>query len=288
MKLKIISGRSGSGKSTALHVLEDMGYYCIDNLPAGLLPHLTEQISPRQNTDDPIQNIAVSIDARNTYTDFTEFPALLSRLESSGEVHCEVIYLDARSPTLIKRFSETRRKHPLSDKNTGLKEAIAMEKKRLSPIALRADLTIDTSTMTLHELRDLIKKRVGNAAVEGIALLFQSFGFKHGIPVDADFVFDVRCLPNPYWKPNLRSQTGLDKDVIDFLLEHNEVTAMFADIQAFLEKWLPSFQQNNRSYMTVAIGCTGGQHRSVYLCELLKDQFEKTLDNVQVRHRELA
>ncbi len=288
MKLKIISGRSGSGKSTALHVLEDMGYYCIDNLPAGLLPYLTEQIRPRQNTDDPILNIAVSIDARNTFTDFAEFPELLSRLESSGEVQCEVIYLDARSPTLIKRFSETRRKHPLSDKNTGLKEAIAMEKKRLSPIAMRADLTIDTSTMTLHELRDLIKKRVGNAASEGIALLFQSFGFKHGIPVDADFVFDVRCLPNPYWKPNLRSQTGLDKDVIDFLLEHSEVTEMFADIQAFLEKWLPSFQQNNRSYMTVAIGCTGGQHRSVYLCEQLKDQFEKTLDNVQVRHRELA
>ncbi len=286
MKLNIISGRSGSGKSTALHVLEDMGYYCIDNLPAGLLPYLIDQIQQSKKSNESKQKIAASIDARNTLTDFAEFPDLIKRLDS--EVECEVIYLDAKTPTLIKRFSETRRKHPLSNEHTGLKEAIAMEKELLSPIAMRADLTIDTSTMTLHELRDLIKKRVANTTSTGIALLFQSFGFKNGIPVDADFVYDVRCLPNPYWKPSLRSQTGMDQAVIEFLESHNDVKHMLTDIQTFIEKWLPSFQENNRSYMTVAIGCTGGQHRSVYISQALQAYFSKTLDNVQVRHRELA
>lgn len=287
MKLIIISGRSGSGKSTALHVLEDMGYYCIDNLPAGLLPQLAQQIRLPKKNENTDKNVAVSIDARNTFTDFILFTELLRQLEENDNVLCDVIYLDANSTTLIKRFSETRRKHPLSNEKIGLKEAISIEKEMLEPIAIRADLTIDTSTKTLHELRDLIKKRLIGTSPSGMSLLFQSFGFKSGIPVDADLVYDVRCLPNPYWKVNLRSQTGLDSGVKAFLDSSSDVQEMLTDIQQYLERWLPVFQANNRSYMTVAIGCTGGQHRSVYITEVLKKHFEQKIDNTQVRHREL-
>lgn len=283
MRLVVISGRSGSGKSTALHVLEDEGFYCIDNLPAGLLGPLVEQM--QQDGYPALKGIAVSIDARNTGRDLALFPAMLAKARE--QMDCDIIYLDARRSTLIKRFSETRRKHPLSSNDTDLSQAIDAEKNLLAPIADLASLTIDTSNLNLYQLRDLVLGRVARQASAEVSLLFMSFGYKHGIPVDADLVFDVRCLPNPYWKQELRAWTGLDQPVIDFLDAETAVQAMFADIRDFLQKWLPSFKQNRR-YLTVAIGCTGGQHRSVYLCDKLRKQFLQQYEYTQVRHRELA
>ncbi|MEC8428561.1 MAG: RNase adapter RapZ [Pseudomonadota bacterium] len=282
MRLIVISGRSGAGKSTALHVLEDAGYNCIDNLPASLLPDLVKTLTT-QGSD---QNSAVSIDARNTWDQLQRFPEFLSQAQHP-DLDCEILYLDARSPTLIKRFSETRRKHPLSDENTDLKQAIKRESDLLDPISRVADLTIDTSDLTLHDLRDLIKQRITEKTAPGMALQFQSFGFKSGIPVDVDFVFDARCLPNPYWKPALRQYTGKEQPVIDFLSAQDDVLQMQHDIADYLERWLPRFIANNRSYLTVAIGCTGGCHRSVFLCEQLYKKFSATYPNTQLRHREL-
>lgn len=283
MRLVVISGRSGSGKSTALHVMEDEGYYCIDNLPASLLAPLVEQI--QQEGYPALKGIAVSIDARNTGRDLALFPSALTLAQT--RMTCEVIYLDASKPTLIKRFSETRRKHPLSSDGIDLPEAIESEKKLLEPIADLASLTIDTSQLTLYQLREVVLERVARKTHTDLSLQFMSFGYKHGIPVDADLVFDVRCLPNPYWKQELRAFTGRDQPVIDFLDSEPEVKAMLDDISQFLQKWLPSFQQNRR-YLTVAIGCTGGQHRSVYLCEKLQATFNTQREQVQVRHRELG
>lgn len=282
MRLIIISGRSGSGKSTALHVLEDAGFNCIDNLPAALLPDLVKNISQHQSD----QNAAVSIDARNASEQLQRFPEFLEQARQPG-LSIEVLFLDAHSPTLIKRFSETRRKHPLSNENRDLREAVALESELLDPISRSSDLSIDTSNLSLHQLRDLIKNRITEKNTPGMALQFQSFGFKHGIPVDVDFVFDVRCLPNPYWKPNLRKHTGQEQPVIDFLSQQEDVTAMLNDISQFIKQWLPKFIDNNRSYMTVAIGCTGGHHRSVYLCEQLYKAFKDNHSNTQLRHREL-
>ena len=283
MRLVVISGRSGSGKSTALHVLEDEGFYCIDNLPASLLGPLVEQM--QQDGYPTLKGIAVSVDARNTGRDLALFPAMLAK--ANEQMDCEIIYLDAKPSTLIKRFSETRRKHPLSNNDTDLPEAIEAEKKLLAPIADLASLNIDTSNLNLYQLRDLVLDRVARQANAEVSLLFTSFGYKHGIPVDADLVFDVRCLPNPYWKQELRAYTGQDQAVIEFLDGQPEVQTMLTDIHDFLQKWLPSFKQNRR-YLTVAIGCTGGQHRSVYLCEKLQQQFIKKYEYTQVRHRELA
>jgi UPF0042 nucleotide-binding protein len=212
MRLVVISGRSGSGKSTALHVLEDEGFYCIDNLPAGLLGPLVEQM--QQEGYPTLKGIAVSIDARNTGRDLALFPAMLAKARELMD--CEIIYLDARRSTLIKRFSETRRKHPLSNNDTDLTQAIDAEKDLLAPIADLASLTIDTSNLNLYQLRDLVLGRVARQANAEVSLLFLSFGYKHGIPVDADLVFDVRCLPNPYWKQELRAWTGRDQPVIEF------------------------------------------------------------------------
>ncbi|MEM8499496.1 MAG: RNase adapter RapZ [Pseudomonadota bacterium] len=282
-KLAIISGRSGSGKTTALHVLEDAGYYCIDNLPAALLPALVEQT--RITKSEEYQHLAVCIDARNSAADIARFDEFIEHLPA--DIHAEVIYLDANGEELLKRFSETRRKHPLSDRFTALKEALEAEKELLAPIANGATLTIETSQMNIYELRDIVRQRVIGDTLGGIAILFESFGFKRGIPTDADIVYDVRCLPNPYWSKELRKFSGLDQGVIEFLEEHQSVHDMFDDIAQFLERWLPQFQANNRSYVTVGIGCTGGQHRSVYMSERLLKQFSKQFDNVQVRHREL-
>jgi len=282
ISLIIISGRSGSGKSTALHVLEDMGYYCIDNLPVGLLQPLVQRLS----SDLPISRVSVSIDARNIAADLANFPDMIGAIDST-HVHTQIVYLDSASPTLVKRFSETRRKHPLSNHNRDLREALEGEKDLLDPSSKMADLSIDTTALTIYELRDLIRARVAKASHE-FALLFESFAYKNGVPVDADIVFDARCLPNPHWKPNLRSMTGLDRPVQMFLENQEDVGAMFEDISTYLSNWLPRFEANNRSYMTVAIGCTGGQHRSVYLCEKLHDHFVSKWDNVQVRHRELG
>ncbi|HCA36427.1 MAG TPA: RNase adapter RapZ [Gammaproteobacteria bacterium] len=284
MKLTIISGRSGSGKSTVLHVLEDKGYYCIDNLPASLLPALAKRIS----TDaSDLTQVAVSVDARNVSTDLEQVPQIVAELKEKT-IPTEILFLDANSQTLLKRFSESRRKHPLSSESVGLREAIDKESELLEPISVLANLTIDTSNMSLQALRQTVKERMLDDQTNAMALLFQSFGFKNGVPVDADIVYDVRCLPNPFWDNSLRALTGLDDAVKKFLGDEAEVSEMLEDISNYLEKWLHKFEANNRSYITVAVGCTGGQHRSVYLCERLAESFVGKISNVQVRHRELG
>ena len=285
MKLIVISGRSGSGKSTCLHVLEDIGYYCVDNLPASMLGTLTESVS--NDLHPEFQEVAVSIDARNISEDLEKFPHIFENLDSN-KIERQIIFLDADDNTLLKRFSETRRRHPLTSEKLGLLEAIKKEKLLLAPIISLSNLTIDTSSLSLHQLRDIVKNRVTGKAGTGLSVQFQSFGFKHGVPVDADIVFDVRCLPNPYWVVQLRSLNGLDKEVADYLDSQHEVQDMFTDIKDFLTRWLPKFEASNRSYITIAIGCTGGQHRSVYLCEKLKLEFNTTGYNVQVRHKEIS
>lgn len=284
MNIYIISGLSGSGKTIALQALEDMGFYCIDNLPAGLLPHFAKQlINPESNRS---QRAAVSIDARNR--DFLKsLPTHLQELEQLG-LDYKIIYLEADEANLIKRFSETRRKHPLTDQVTPLIEGINMERILLSPIANNADKRIDTTYTTPHELRALIRDYAGGENDARLSLLFESFGYKHGTPLDADFVFDVRCLPNPYWQTELRNLTGLDQSVIDFLESKETVGQMVDQIRVFIENWLPSFKLENRSYITVAVGCTGGQHRSVHVARRLVDYFSTTDLNVQIRHRELT
>lgn len=285
MRLIIVSGRSGSGKSTALDVLEDNGFYCIDNLPAALLPELAERALLHTELLHP--QVAVSIDARNLPSQLQRFPELLSDVRSRY-IQCDLLYLDADEETLFKRFSETRRRHPLTNSSRSLAEAIEAEKQLLAPIAELSDLKIDTTQLNLYQLRDLIKIRLLNQPEPGTAFLIESFGFKRGMPVDADLVFDVRCLPNPYWKPELRDYSGLDQPVIEYLQAQPDVEEMYQDILAYLSKWLPRFAASNRAYATVAIGCTGGHHRSVFLAERLGRVLKDTLKNVQIRHRDLG
>lgn len=283
MRLVVISGRSGSGKSSALHVLEDLGFYCIDNLPIGLLDDLVIET----HHEERLAKVAVSVDARNLAHTFDQIRDVLHTLPHE-EYKLDVVYLDAADDVLLQRFSATRRKHPLTSENVSLAEAIEKEKALLDPIVNIADLTLDTTSMSVHELRSLIKKRVADKTDHDIAILFESFGFKYGIPKDADYVFDVRNLPNPYWDPELRQFSGQDKQIQEFLSSKDEVQRMKADISGFIHNWLPSFIEANRSYMTIAIGCTGGHHRSVFLAEQLTGQFREQFANVQVRHRELG
>ncbi|MBX9704769.1 MAG: RNase adapter RapZ [Gammaproteobacteria bacterium] len=283
MQLVIVSGLSGSGKSTALHVLEDVGYNCIDNLPVSLLPALVAQIEIHK---DAQHKFAIGIDVRNAWQDLQIFPQMINTLKEA-QLPFTVIFLDSQPSVLIQRFSETRRKHPLSNGDTNLAEAINNEQELLEPIRDAADQIIDTSYLTLHELRDLVKERVVGRTHSDMAILFESFGFKHGIPVNADLVFDARCLPNPHWKQNLRPQTGKDADVIEFLAAEPAVNEMYEDIAQYLTRWFPRYQANNRSYITIAIGCTGGQHRSVYLSERLHANFNQQFHDVQVRHRDI-
>ncbi|PKM31323.1 MAG: RNase adapter RapZ [Gammaproteobacteria bacterium HGW-Gammaproteobacteria-11] len=283
MRLVVVSGRSGSGKSTALHLLEDNGFYCIDNLPAGLLPELARQVNL---SELELPKVAISIDARNLPSDLKRFPELLKQVRDAG-VHCDVLFLAATDDVLIKRFSETRRKHPLTDQNHSLGEAIAEELRLLEPIIDLASLKIDTSHLTLYQLRDLLKQRLLGTRAHGPSVLVQSFGFKRGVPVDADLVFDVRCLPNPYWKPELRAFSGRDQAIRDYLEAQPEVEDMYQDIHHFLEKWLPRYAAGERSYMTIAIGCTGGHHRSVYIAERLLQNLTGKVSNLLIRHRDL-
>ncbi|KIP98484.1 MULTISPECIES: RNase adapter RapZ [Pseudomonas] len=285
MRLIIVSGRSGSGKSTALDVLEDNGFYCIDNLPAGLLPELAERALLHTELLHP--QVAVSIDARNLPSQLKRFSELLDEVRGRN-IRCDVLYLDASEETLLKRFSETRRRHPLTNDQRSLAEAMVDETKLLSPIIDRADLKIDTTHLNLYQLRDTLKLRLLNQPEPGTAYLIESFGFKRGMPVDADLVFDVRCLPNPYWKPELRDFTGLEQPVEEYLAAQEDVQDMYQDIFAYLHKWLPRFAASNRSYVTVAIGCTGGHHRSVYLANRLGHALKPLLKNVQIRHRDLS
>ena len=283
MHLVVVSGRSGSGKSTALHLLEDSGFYCIDNLPAGLLPELARQAN---NTDLTLPKVAISIDARNLPSDLKRFPELLKQVRDAG-IHCDVLFLAATDDVLIKRFSETRRKHPLTDGNLSLGEAIAAELKLLEPIIDLASLKIDTSHLTLYQLRDQLKLRLLSSQTSGPSILIQSFGFKRGVPVDADLVFDVRCLPNPYWKPDLRPFSGRDQQICDYLDAEADVQDMYQDIYEFLHKWLPRYAAGERSYMSIAIGCTGGHHRSVYIAERLVKELSDSCSNLLIRHRDL-
>ncbi len=283
-KFFIISGTSGSGKTIALQVLEDLGFYCIDNLPASLVPEMAARVL---GNDTSHHNCAISIDSRNQ--DF--IGDLKESFESlkSFNIETRVIFVDADDNTLLKRYSETRRKHPLSDENTSLIEAIHKERDLLEHLSTIADRKIDTSNTTPHELRTIIRNDSEHGSEHSLTLLFQSFGFKYGNPTDVDFMFDVRCLPNPHWHAELKSLTGLDKPVQDFLADKSLCTEMYQQIRNFIEHWLPHFINDNRNYITVGIGCTGGQHRSVYLTNLLQQHFSSH-SNIQtlVRHRELS
>ena len=277
MQLIILTGLSGSGKSIALRVLEDAGYYCIDNLPATLLPQISHHL------DAAAQNrVAISIDSRSAALE--SLPDAITMLQNSG-IKTQVVFLESNIETLVKRFSETRRKHPLSNDSTTLPESIARERDLLAGLAELGD-RVDTSNLSANELRGLMRDLFSESS-SGLTLQITSFGFKNGVPLDADFVFDVRSLPNPHYEPALKPLTGQDAPVQAFLQNSPDVAEMLADIQQFIEKWLPSFDADNRSYVTLAIGCTGGQHRSVYLVEQLFAHFNDSKFKVIKRHREL-
>jgi UPF0042 nucleotide-binding protein len=282
MRLVIVSGLSGSGKSVALHMLEDVDYYCVDNIPAGLLPmFISHTVRSQEST---YQRTAVGVDARNRPAEIASVPKLVDELKRSG-VQCELIFLRADEQALLKRYSETRRRHPLSRDGLGLTDAIHHEYELLLPIADAADLIIDTTRFSVHELREMIRQRVRGRTEGMMSILFESFAYRQGVPDDADFVFDVRSLPNPYWEPGLAKFTGRDAPVIEFLQKHPQVDRMFADLAGFLDHWIPEFIGTNRSYLTIAIGCTGGQHRSVYLVERLARHFGAKYPQVLTRHQ---
>lgn len=284
MRLVIVSGLSGSGKSVALHELEDIDFYCVDNIPAALLkPFIAHTI---RGTDEVYRRTAVGLDARNRPNEINTIPVLVEELRRSA-IACEVLFLHASDEVLLKRYAETRRKHPLVSTEVSLREAIDTERKLLEPITIAADLVIDTSNMTVHTLRERIRERLAREGEARVSLMFESFGYKHGIPGDADFVFDVRSLPNPYWDNALRHLTGRDAPVIAYLAEHRSVRAMIDSIAAFLEPRIAEFEQANRSYLTIAIGCTGGQHRSVYIAEELAAHFRRSYPHVLTRHDSL-
>ena len=284
MNLIIISGLSGSGKSVALHALEDMDFYCIDNLPISLLDAFATEINRQpQGTGN---NVAVGIDARNHPDQLVNFPDIINELKNKG-IHCKILFLQADDATLLQRFSETRRKHPLSGTGTPLADAIDTERQLLTPITANADMFIDTSSTNVHQLRDLVMEVHSTSDPAGFSLLLRSFGYKHGIPTDSDFVFDARCLPNPYWQPSLRSQTGRDSGVIDYLDREAIAQQYYQQLKQFLSDWIPHFKADNRSYLSIAIGCTGGQHRSVYLVEKLAQNLDRQLGEIVKRHREL-
>ncbi len=281
----IISGLSGSGKTIALHALEDLGYYCIDNMPAGLLRSLLDEV--RRPDDAAVTRIAVGVDARNRPEDLEALPELISEIEQSG-IATDLLFLQAEDNVLLKRYSETRRRHPLASVASELRAAIQQERKLLGPVINAADLVIDSSRTSVYELADIIQERVDRRRTNELSILLESFGFKHGIPADADFVFDLRCLPNPYWNPELRSLNGLDPEVVEFLDQQPAYEKMYSDILEFLKRWIPEYVSVNRSYLTVALGCTGGQHRSVRMAEKLAAALGDIHNPVHKRHNELA
>jgi UPF0042 nucleotide-binding protein len=284
MRLIIVSGLSGSGKSVALHMLEDIDFYCVDNIPAALLkPFISHTV---RGMGDTYPRTAVGLDARNRPNEIETIPALVRELRRSG-ISCEVLYLHAADEVLLKRYAETRRKHPLVSGEVSLREAIASERKLLEPITTAADLVIDTSNMGVHALREMIRERIDRRREGRLSLMFESFGYKHGIPGDADFVFDMRSLPNPYWEHSLRHLTGRDAAVIEYLAGYQSVRTMIAGLTDFLEQRIGEFAQANRSYLTIAVGCTGGQHRSVYIAERLAEHFRKSYPQVLTRHDSL-
>ena len=286
MRVIIVSGMSGSGKTVALHTLEDEGFYCVDNLPGSMLPDLIAKLTSPESLR--YEAIAVGVDARSDENSIKEFVTVLEHLNKDDKLSIEILFLETNRETLLKRFSETRRKHPLSSKGIPLVSAIRKEADFLLQMKEHADLVIDTSNLNLHQLREIILTRMIGRKAESLAVLFQSFGFKHGSPQSSDFVFDVRCLPNPYWEPTIRAFTGLDEPVREYLEKHSSVEEMFDSIRVFVEKWLPVFEAENRAYLTISIGCTGGRHRSVYLVSRLANHFLQQTENVSARHREFS
>lgn len=293
MDFIIVSGLSGSGKSTALRALEDQGYYCVDNLPATLLSTFGEQL--RRQTDSGDVRAAVSIDVRNREF-LSALPAELVALREKG-ILPRILFLEADEATLIKRFSETRRRHPLTDAGgeangeyaRALVDGLRLERKMVQPLLDVASKRMDSSQINTHQLRTRVQAwSLASRSHQGLVLLIQSFGFKNGVPLDSDFVFDLRGLPNPHYDPRLRVLTGKDRAVSEFLHAQADVTAMYADIKGFFARWLPAFEQENRNYVTISIGCTGGQHRSVYMVELLAREMAAPGRKVLIHHRELA
>lgn len=284
MRLIVVSGLAGAGKSVALNMLEDLGYYCIDNIPLALLPELSAEALSRQGLD--FERLAVGVDSRAHESEIARFGERIHALREAG-LEIQVIYLYADQATILRRFSETRRRHPLTNEQRSLIDAVALDAQLTEMIAGQADITVDTSRLNIHQLRDIIRNRVEGSATGELSILVQSFGFKYGLPPAVDFVFDVRCLPNPHWVAELRELTGLDQPVIDHLAAQPATHEMRDHIVAFLTRWLPDFAEQDRTYITLAIGCTGGRHRSVYLAEQVAERLRRSNRNVIVRHNEL-
>jgi UPF0042 nucleotide-binding protein len=279
--LIVLTGMSGGGKTVALRALEDLDFYCVDNLPSALLPQL---VIAATRHDRQRQNIAVGVDVRNRDEDFREMPMVLSQLAAHVQLH--LIFLDCSDTVLIKRYSETRRRHPLARRGVSLADAIAEERRLLRPLMAIAEKVIDSSDLNVHQLRRLIATGYAQTTA-GLTLMFQSFAFKRGLPLDSDFVFDARCLPNPHWKPQLRPLSGKDLPVSEYLESQPLVGEYFADTTLWLDAWLPRFEADDRSYVTISVGCTGGRHRSVYLVEKLAVYYRASREGVLTFHREL-
>ncbi len=284
LRLIIVSGLSGSGKTVALHVLEDLGFYCIDNLPSALLESAVQEV---RSGKDSVEMLALGLDVRTRPGGMRSLPELLRDLRAQ-DVRTEIIFLHASDEILLQRYSESRRRHPLAEPGTGLPAAIEAERTKLADIHNCADLIIDTSRSSIYELADMIRGRVARREPDTLSVLLQSFGFKYGIPADADFVFDLRSLPNPYWTVELRGLNGFDKEVADFLNAQESFTMMYEDIVGFLKRWIPRYRESRRGYMTIAIGCTGGQHRSVCMTEKVAASLREHYDPVLVRHNSLT
>lgn len=287
MKIFIISGLSGSGKSIALNAFEDEGHYCIDNLPIQLLVPTVRELA--KNNSELFDKVALGIDARSGQEELKNLDQILSEIEAIS-LDLSIIYLQASEDVLVKRYGETRRKHPLTHQGHSLVDAIREEKKLLQPVVARADLAIDSSRLNVHELTLLIKTRTRVDIQAGhVSILVQSFGFKHGVPLDSDFVFDLRCLPNPHWVKDLRPHTGKEQPIINYLEKHAEVEHMFCSIREFINTWIPQIKASNRSYITISVGCTGGRHRSVYMAERLYSHLQNTEGElVSLKHREIT
>lgn len=279
MEIIIISGRSGAGKSVALRALEDIGYYCVDNLPFNLLPQLIDNLLPNQPA------VAISLDIRNLPNSPTIIDEILGQIPPQHQI--KIIFLDADAESLIRRYSDSRRLHPLSNQNLPLEAAIKLEQQQLEPLIQKADLIIDTKNLSTHELAANLRQFLRGNSEKELNIVVMSFGFKYGIPLDADYVFDVRFLPNPHWEPSLRPMTGLDEPVKNFLAKYNEVNEFIYLTRNYMETWLPMLEQNNRSYLTIAIGCTGGKHRSVYIAQQLGEYFQSRGKKVKIVHKSL-
>lgn len=285
MRIIFLSGLSGSGKTVALHMLEDMGYTSLDNFPIRMLRDYVAQEIDRERGDR--RRIAIGMDARAGAEDLQILPLVVRDLREAG-INCQVVFLTSDDDTLIRRYSETRRRHPLAQGEGSLSDAIRDERRVLSNVAEHADLTIDTTHLNVHDLREIIRQRLQLDDGGELSLLFMSFGYKHGVPRDADFVFDLRCLPNPHWENALRPLTGRDAPVVEYLQARDSVLRMRSELIAFLDRWIPCFEGADRSYLTVALGCTGGRHRSVYMTEQLAAYFAGKYSKVLVRHSSLA